>query len=141
MFSTFLLPLIWNQDGKYYPEVRFAPHVGYTMAKFGMSLCVLGMSQEFRDYNIGVNALWPRTAVATAAVEFALGGDQMMKTSRKDTIMGDAAYVILTSNSKTTNGQFFIDDEVLASTGVTDFNQYKVDPNLKDSELTPDYFL
>lgn len=111
------------------------------MAKFGMSLCVLGMSQEFRDYNIGVNALWPRTAVATAAVEFALGGDQMMKTSRKDTIMGDAAYVILTSNSKTTNGQFFIDDEVLASTGVTDFNQYKVDPNLKDSELTPDYFL
>lgn len=106
------------------------------MAKFGMSLCVLGMSQEFRDYNIGVNALWPRTAVATAAVEFALGGDQMMKTSRKDTIMGDAAYVILTSNSKTTNGQFFIDDEVLASSGVTDFNQYKVDPNLKDSELT-----
>lgn len=69
------------------------------MAKFGMSLCVLGMSEELRDYKIAVNALWPRTSIATAAVGFALGGDSMLKTSRKDTIMADSAYVILTNSS------------------------------------------
>lgn len=73
-----------------------------------MSMCVLGMSGEFKDFGIAVNALWPRTAVATAAVKYALGGDAMMKTSRKDTIMGDSAYVILTSNSRKTTGKFFI---------------------------------
>ncbi len=99
---------------------RFAPHVAYTMAKFGMSMCVLGMSEEFRSEGIAVNALWPRTAIATAAVEFMLGGDAMMKTSRKDTIMADAAYVILTSNSRKTTGNYFIDDEVLVATGVKD---------------------
>jgi len=88
-----------NMDAKW-----FAPHVAYTMAKFGMSMCVLGMSEEFKDSKIGVNALWPRTAIATAAVKNALGGDEMMKYSRKDTIMADSAYVILTSDSSKTNG-------------------------------------
>lgn len=73
-----------------------------------MSMCVLGMSGEFKDYGIAVNALWPRTAIATAAVQFMLGGDEMMRTSRKDTIMGDAAHVILSSNPKKTTGNFFI---------------------------------
>ena len=82
----------------------FAPHCAYTMAKFGMSLCVLGMSEEFRDYGVGVNALWPRTAIATAAVKNLLGGDDAVQSSRKETIMADAAYEILTSNSKKTTG-------------------------------------
>lgn len=82
----------------------FAPHVAYTIAKFGMSMCVLGMSEELRDYGIGVNALWPRTAIATAAVKNMLGGDDMMKTSRTDEIMGDAAHVVVTSRSRQTTG-------------------------------------
>lgn len=93
---------------KIYMIKRFAPHVGYTMAKFGMSMCVLGMAGEFKDQGIAVNALWPRTAIATAAVKFMLGGDEMMRTSRVDTIMADAAYVVLTSNSRKTTGNFFI---------------------------------
>jgi citronellol/citronellal dehydrogenase len=88
------------------------------MAKYGMSMCVLGMSHEFKDYNIGVNALWPRTSVSTAAVKNLLGGDLTMKVSRKEEIMADSAYVILTSESKETTGNFFVDDEVLASVGV-----------------------
>jgi len=105
-----------------------------------MSMCVLGMNEEFREAGIAVNALWPRTAIATAAVKFALGGDNMMRVSRKDTIMSDAAYVILTSNSETTTGNFFMDDEVLVSMGVTDFSKYKIDPTVKDDDLAPDYF-
>lgn len=81
----------------------FAPHTAYTMAKYGMSMCVLGMSKEFEG-EIAVNALWPRTAIATSAVKFALGGDDMCNTSRKDTIMSDAAYVILTSKNTSTTG-------------------------------------
>lgn len=104
-------------------------------------MCVLGMSEELRDYGIGVNALWPRTAIATAAVKNMLGGDDMMKTSRTDEIMGDAAYVIVTSKGESTTGQYFIDDEVLASVGVRDFDKYKVDKSVKDHELTPDYFI
>jgi citronellol/citronellal dehydrogenase len=104
-----------NMDAKW-----FGPHVAYTMAKYGMSLCVLGMSEEFKDDKIAVNALWPRTSIATAAVYYALGGDAMMKLSRTDEIMSDSAYVILTSNSGKTTGKFFIDDEVLASVGITD---------------------
>lgn len=120
---------------------RFGPHVAYTIAKFGMSMCVLGMSEEFKDYPIAVNALWPRTAIATAAVKNMLGGDDMMRTSRSDEIMGDAAHVIVTSQSRSTTGQYFIDDEVLASAGVRDFDKYKVDRSVRDHELTPDYFI
>ncbi len=111
------------------------------MAKFGMSMCVLGHAEEFRQFKIGVNALWPLTSVATAAVQNLLGGDEQVKSSRKDTIMSDAAYVILTSSSVQTTGNFFIDEEVLKSKGVTNFDEYKMDKSVKDSDLTPDFFL
>src|SRR4030095_7757877 len=90
----------------------FAPHVAYTMAKFGMSLCVLGMAGEFKQAGIAFNALWPRTTIATAAIQNLLGGDQMMKASRKPEIMGDAAYVIFNRPARECTGNFFIDDEV-----------------------------
>lgn len=115
----------------------FKNHVAYTMAKFGMSMCVLGMAEEFRDQGLAVNALWPRTTIATAAVNM-LGGDDMMNASRTPEIMADAAYVILTSNSRTTTGNFFIDDEVLRTAGVTDFEKYAV---MKGAKLIPDFFL
>ncbi|MDB3881129.1 NAD(P)-dependent oxidoreductase, partial [Gammaproteobacteria bacterium] len=92
----------------------FGPHVAYTMAKFGMSLCVLGMAEEFKDEGVAVNALWPRTAVATAAIKNALGGDSIMNISRSPEIMADAAHVILTKNSREFTGNFCIDDNLLA---------------------------
>ena len=93
----------------------FRGHVAYTMAKFGMSMCVLGMAEEFKMDGIAVNALWPRTAVATAAVEFALGGDAMVKASRKPEVLADAAHVILTKPSREFTGNFVIDDTLLLS--------------------------
>ena len=99
----------------------FGPHVAYTMAKFGMSLCVLGMAEEFKEEGVAVNALWPRTAIATAAIKNALGGDEVMNISRSPEIMGDAAYVILTKNSKEFTGNFCIDDNLLADNGVLIF--------------------
>ena len=102
----------------------FGPHVAYTMAKFGMSLCVLGMAEEFKEEGVAVNALWPRTAVATAAIKNALGGDSIMNISRSPKIMADAAYVILTKDSREFTGNFCIDDNLLAENGVTDFSQY-----------------
>ena len=102
----------------------FGPHVAYTMAKFGMSLCVLGMAEEFKDQGVAVNALWPRTAIATAAVRNTLGGEEVMKISRSPEIMGDAAYVILTKPSREFTGNFCIDDNLLADNGVTDFSVY-----------------
>ena len=91
----------------------FAPHVAYTMAKFGMSLCVLGMAEEFRDRGIGVNALWPKTVIATAAVQNLLGGDDMIRRSRQPEIMADAAHAILVRDSRICTGQFLVDEEVL----------------------------
>lgn len=119
-------------------EKWFAPHVAYTMAKFGMSMCVLGMAGEFRDKGIAVNALWPRTAIATAAVQNLLGGDELVKRSRKPEIMADAAHIVLTKPSREFTGNFCIDDEVLESAGVTDLTPYAVDPSL---ELAPDFFV
>jgi citronellol/citronellal dehydrogenase len=119
-------------------ERWFAPHVAYTMAKFGMSMCVLGMAGELRRAGIAVNALWPRTAIATAAVRNLLGGDAAMRGSRKPSIMGDAAHAILTRPSREFTGQFCIDDDVLAAEGVTDFRDYAMDPN---AQLLPDYFI
>lgn len=119
----------------------FAPFVGYTMAKYGMSMCVLGMHEEFRDQGIAVNALWPKTTVATAAVKNVVGGEEMMKNSRKDTVMADSAYVILTSCSRQTTGNFFVDEDVLRKTGVTDFTKYRVDPSLKEEDLALDIFV
>jgi citronellol/citronellal dehydrogenase len=119
----------------------FKDHVAYTMAKFGMSLCVLGMSGEFKKYGIGVNALWPKTTISTAAVINLLGGDALGRVSRTPDIMADAAYVILTSCSKATNGNFFIDDEVMISKGVIDLTKYNVDTKLPQYELAPDFFV
>ncbi|MCA9665201.1 MAG: NAD(P)-dependent oxidoreductase [Myxococcales bacterium] len=116
----------------------FQGHVAYTMAKFGMSMCVLGMAGEFKGRGIGVNALWPRTAIATAAVQNLLGGDASMKRCRKPEIMGDAAYVILTSDPKQNTGRFLIDDAVLTEAGVTDLDQYAMTPG---EELMPDFFV
>lgn len=119
-------------------ERWFAPHVAYTMAKFGMSMCVLGMAGELRSAGIAVNALWPRTTIATAAVQNLLGGDAVVKGSRKPTIMGDAAYAIFNKPSREVTGKFFIDDEVLAAEGKTDLSEYAVDPTAK---LFPDFFV
>jgi citronellol/citronellal dehydrogenase len=116
----------------------FAPHVAYTMAKFGMSLCVLGMSEELRGDGIAVNAIWPRTVIATAAVQNLLGGDTTIKGSRTPEIMADAAYAILTKPSRQFTGNFCIDDEILKQEGVTDFAKYQSVPG---SELIPDFFI
>ncbi len=119
-------------------EKWFAPHVAYTMAKFGMSMCVLGMAGEFREQGIAVNALWPRTGIATAAVQNLLGGDEMTERSRTPRIMADAAHVVLTRPSRDCTGNFFIDDEVLESVGVTDLSVYAVNPV---KPLMPDFFV
>jgi citronellol/citronellal dehydrogenase len=122
-----------NMDSKW-----FAHHVAYTMSKYGMSMCVLGMAEEFKKDGIAVNALWPRTAIATAAVKNLLGGGTAVKHSRKPEIVADAAYIILTRPSRDYTGNFFIDDEVLIENGVTDLGKYSVVPNAR---LTPDFFL
>lgn len=116
----------------------FGPHVAYTISKYGMSMCVLGWGEEFQDYGIAANALWPRTTIATAAVKYALGGDAMMRMSRTPEIMADAAHAVLTMPSSRT-GNFFIDDEVLAETGTTDLSGYSVTPGA--TEFMPDLFL
>jgi citronellol/citronellal dehydrogenase len=115
----------------------FAPHVAYTMAKYGMSMCVLGMAEELRRDGIAVNALWPRTAIATAALNLIALADP--KRGRKPEIMGDAAHVILNRDARSCTGNFFIDDEVLASAGIKDLDQYAVTPGNK--EFIPDFFV
>ena len=119
-------------------ERWFSGHVAYTMAKFGMSMCVLGMAGEFRKKGVAVNALWPKTTIATAAIKNLLGGEQMMNMSRKPSIMGDAAHYIFTQPSKDCTGNFFVDEEVLKLAGVTDFESYAVNPG---GPLAPDFFL
>ena len=116
----------------------FANNVAYSIAKFGMSLCVLGMAEEFKEQGVAVNALWPRTAIATAAVKNILGGDETVKVSRTPEIMADAAYVILTKNSKDFTGNFCIDDNLLADNGVKDFSKYAEVPF---AQLAPDFFV
>ena len=119
-------------------EKWFSNHVAYTMAKYGMSMCVLGMAGEFRKQGVAVNALWPRTAIATAAVKNLLGGDEMIKRSRKPEIMADAAHYILTQASREFTGNFCIDDEIMERAGVTDLSPYAVDPS---QNLMPDFFV
>jgi citronellol/citronellal dehydrogenase len=116
----------------------FAPHVAYTMAKFGMSMCVLGMAAELKPKGIAVNALWPRTVIATSAVKNLLGGEEMIQASRKPAILADAAHAVLTKPGRECTGNFFIDDDVLKSEGITDLSGYAVDPN---AELMPDFFV
>ena len=116
----------------------FKNHVAYTIAKYGMSLCVLGMSEEFRAQRIGVNALWPITAVDTAAVRNVIGDDKMALMCRKPSIMADAAIAILLREPGTCTGNFFIDEEVLKAEGVTDFTQYQHEGA---KQLMADFFI
>ena len=115
----------------------FAPHVAYSISKFGMSLCALGMAKEFADDGIAVNCLWPRTTIATAAIEFNFL-EAILRASRKPAIVADAAHAILLRDSKTFSGHFFIDDEVLRAEGVKDFEKYAVSPG---ERLFGDLFL
>ena len=118
-------------------EHWFSPHVAYTMAKYGMSECTLGHAGEFRPHGIGVNSLWPRTAIATAALQMIPGID--IARCRTPEILSDAAYLILTSDAKATTGNFFIDDELLALHGTVDFEKYSVTPGTTD--FMPDFFV
>ena len=116
----------------------FSGHVAYTMAKYGMSMCVLGMADEFRDDGVAFNALWPRTGIATAAIEFALTGEEGMKHCRTTDIIADAAYAIFNKPSRQCTGNFFIDDVLLYAEGERDFDKYRVDPT---KSLMPDFFV
>ena len=118
-------------------ERWFKNHVAYTMSKYGMSMCVLGMSGEFKRDGVAVNALWPATAIKTAALQMIPGIDTNF--CRKPEIMADAAYIILNKDSKSNTGNFYVDEEVLRGEGITDFDQYSVVPGTKD--LLKDFFL
>ena len=117
----------------------FGAHLGYTIAKYGMSMCTLGFAEEGRDKGIAANSLWPRTIIATAAVQNLLGGDEAMSRARTPDIYADAAYAIITRPSAEATGNFYIDDEVLAEEGVTDLSKYAAGE--KQDELVLDLFL
>jgi citronellol/citronellal dehydrogenase len=119
-------------------EKWFSGSTGYSMAKYGMSLVVLGLAGELREQGIAVNALWPRTTIATAAIKNLLGGERVMAMSRKPEIMADAAYRVFQKPAKSFTGHFLIDDSFLAGEGVTDFEQYRVDPR---EPLAPTFFV
>ena len=147
MVSKFCLPHLKKADNPHILNLAppldisakwFANTVAYTMAKYTMSMCVLGMAEEFKPDGIAVNALWPRTAIATAAVQNHLGGDEIMKLSRNVDIMADSAYSILTKDSKSFTGNFCIDDLVLYEDGVKDFSKYASVPF---DQLMPDFFV
>ncbi|XP_061182183.1 hydroxysteroid dehydrogenase-like protein 2 [Saccostrea echinata] len=147
MCSKFALPYLQKSSNPHILNISpplnlnprwFKDHVAYTMAKYGMSMCVLGMAEEFKPLSIAVNALWPRTAIYTAAMEMLGGGSGVADQCRKPEIMSDAAYVILTKKSSEYTGHFAIDDEVLINAGVTDLDHYSCVPG---STLLPDFFL
>ena len=119
-------------------EKWFAPHTAYSMAKYGMSLVVLGLAGELRPKGIAVNALWPRTTIATAAIKNLLGGDALMRKSRSADILADAAYRIFLKPARSFSGNFLIDDTFLAGEGVVDFESYRIDPR---EPLAPDFFV
>jgi len=122
-----------NMDPKW-----FKGFLAYTMSKYGMSMCVMGFSEEYKNDGIAVNALWPKTIIATAAVRYLFGGNKGIEMSRHPGIMADAAIEILTRDSKSCTGNFFLDEEVLGEIGITDFRKYAVNPDL---ELMPDLFI
>ncbi len=128
------------------PPLNLSPkwlgsHTGYTLAKYGMTMATLGLAAEFAKDGIAANTLWPRTTIATAAVQFALGGDRMMKVSRTPEVYADAAYEIFTQPARDYTGQTLIVEDVLEAAGVTDFSGYAAVPGTPDSELFPDIFL
>jgi citronellol/citronellal dehydrogenase len=123
-----------NMDARW-----FAPHSAYTMSKYGMSLIVLGMAEEFRQEGIAFNALWPRTTIQTAAITH-IAGDAALRLSRKPAIVADAAHAILTADARTMTGRFLIDDDVVRASGVTDLSVYRED-GVAETELLPDFFV
>lgn len=116
----------------------FSPHLAYSMAKFGMSICVLGLSAEWHEHHIAVNALWPRTMIATSAIRNLMGGEETIRKCRKPDIVADAAYALFQKQNCAISGQFLIDDTFLASEGVTDFDHYRMDLT---QTLKPDFFI
>ena len=145
--SQLCLPLLVESDNPHIltlsppPTLRadwFAPHLAYTLSKYGMSLCTLGLAEELRSRGVAVNSLWPKTMIATAAVENLLGGPAALGRCRKPAIVADAAHAILTRPSRSFTGHFCIDEEVLAELGVEDFSAYAVDPTL---DPAPDIFV
>ncbi|MAH73305.1 MAG: short chain dehydrogenase [Cellvibrionales bacterium TMED49] len=135
-------PHVLNLSPPLNMEVRwFQNHVAYTMAKFGMSMCVLGMSEEFSNQRIAFNALWPKTTIATAAVANVVGGEPVLRRSRSPRIMADAAHAILIRESTSFSGNFCIDEDVLREEGCQDFSEYRLDPAITEEELFPDFFV
>lgn len=130
--------ILMNSPPLDFREKWFAGSTGYSIAKYGMSLVALGLAGELRNAGIAVNTLWPRTTIATAAIKNLLGGDRVMRMSRKPEIMADAAYLIFQKPAKSFTGNFLIDDTFLAGEGVTDFEQYRVDPS---EPLAPTFFV
>jgi citronellol/citronellal dehydrogenase len=123
-------------------ERWFAPHLAYSLAKFGMSLCVLGLAGELRTRGIAVNALWPRTVIGTAALQIAMhgaGADQLRRV-RSPEILADAAHAILTRDSRSFSGHFCIDEEILREEGVTDLARYRA-ADIREEDLLPDFFI
>jgi len=135
-------PHVLNLSPPLNMEARwFQSHVAYTMAKFGMSMCVLGMSEEFANQKIAFNALWPKTTIATAAVANVLGGEPVLRRSRSAKIMADAAHAILIRESKSFSGNFCIDEDILREEGRQDLSEYRLDSAITEEELFPDFFV
>ncbi|MEQ6897915.1 NAD(P)-dependent oxidoreductase [Microbacterium sp. KR10-403] len=150
MLSRAALPMLQEAENPHIlslsPPLNITPrwlgaHTGYTLAKFGMTMATLGIAAEFAEQGIAANTLWPRTTIATAAVQYALGGDRMMKASRTPEVYADAAYAVLTQPSRGYTGQTLIVEDVLAAAGITDLSAYAAVPGTPDSELFPDIFL
>ncbi|MFC8680427.1 SDR family oxidoreductase [Microbacterium ureisolvens] len=150
MLSRAAVPMLKDAENPHIlslsPPLNLSPkwlgaHTGYTLAKYGMTMATLGLAAEFAEAGIAANTLWPRTTIATAAVQFALGGDRMMKVSRTPEIYADAAYEIFTKPSREYTGQTLIVEDVLKAAGVSDFSGYAAVPGTPDSALFPDIFL
>ena len=150
MLSRAAVPILKDAENPHIlslsPPLNITPrwlgaHTGYTLAKYGMTMATLGMAAEFADDGIAANTLWPETTIATAAVQFALGGDRMMKVSRTPEVYADAAYEVLIKPAREYTGQTLIVEDVLRDAGVTDFSGYAAVPGTPDSELFPDIFL
>ncbi|RKS92861.1 citronellol/citronellal dehydrogenase [Microbacterium sp. AG790] len=150
MLSRAAVPILKDAENPHIlslsPPLNITPrwlgaHTGYTLAKYGMTMATLGMAAEFAEHGIAANTLWPETTIATAAVQFALGGDRMMKVSRTPEVYADAAYEVLTRPAREYTGQTLIVEQVLRDAGVTDFSRYAATPGTPDHELFPDIFL
>jgi citronellol/citronellal dehydrogenase len=150
LLSRTALPILMDAENPHIlslsPPLNTTPrwlgaHTGYSLAKFGMTMATLGIAAEFADRGVAANTLWPETTIATAAVQFALGGDRMMKVSRTPEVYADAAYEVLNKPAREYTGQTLIVEDVLRAAGVTDFSGYAATPGTPDSELFPDIFL